>query len=246
MNAQREVVATGCVALASCLNAMGVPPERDPQPFKASNRDDFVRIAMGGATLDGRHRTRDLMRLWGRGPAGVRENPQDPFSVLQVWAKTRSAVISASKGKRVWLCECAGWPILLADKDVEDWSGPERIGLGMTEFGADARCPGLTAALITLGVPPAGVRGGVRLRVTMQPSEQYHAIAAGWPGLPEDVDSSLAYMAAAEQARRSILDAIKQKEPRLFLERGTALGVVDPEKLEEGDKKTEEIVRRLT
>lgn len=241
---------TSDITLAACLNALGVPPQPNPTPYKATNGSDFVRVGLGASTNDGKRETRHLMRDWHRGPDYIRKHPNDPFSWLQVWAKSRSAVVGASHGKQVFLARCGKHPLLLrygdaqkwADKDSIPWQIPRVTGAGK---GVIVQ-PGAVAALVFLGAIPAGVTTGDAPRIQLEPLiERQEDCLKLWPQLVDDHDSPEAYFAAAEQARGFIIDAIKQQSPQIYATNGPSSAIISQNGLERHDPKAERIARSI-
>jgi hypothetical protein len=247
-----SIPATGDIGLSSALNALGVPPagEKQFQPVKSMHGDDFVRIYLGPMTIDGKRKTTDLMKQWRNGPESVVNLPADPFSSLQVWTKTRAALIALRKGIHCWIGRVGVWPAVVTVRDRDRWLVPgsgsdlrSRTLEGFTPDNAD-----LEAALIVLGVKCLGVDSNAGLTFcenSLKSTLHAHECAAKWPEMVEDKDSPAAYCAAASQARTMSMAVIHGGDPTLYLRKAKASAWLSQRKLEEGDKKTVKLANKI-
>ena len=244
--------ATGDIGLSSALNALGVPPagDRQFQPVKSMHGDDFVRIYLGPVTIDGKRKTTDLMTQWRNGPESVVKLPADPFSHLQVWTKTRSALIALRKGIYCWQGMVGVWPAVVTVRDRDQWlvpgSGSELRSFNFSGFAPDDA--ELEAALVVLGVKCLGVsrNGGLSFCLeSMKSTIHAEECAAKWPEMVKDKDSPAAYCAAASQARTMSMAVIQGGDPTLYLRRAKASAWLSQRKLEEKDAKTVQLANKI-
>lgn len=254
----RQTQATGDIGLAAALCAMGVPPatERPVRPVKSDDGQDFVRIYFEAESIDGKHETEDLIALWGMRGAGVRNHPQSMWARLQIWSKSRATIVSMQHGVDAWvgLMLRERHQVLLKERDLAWWLDTQEPGprskLTRWSKGLAIHDAGLAAALATLGVVVTcrtdGLKTGLRFdEESMRTTIGAEELLRCWPDLPSDKKSPAAYMAAAEQNRQHIERAVREQVPDLMMRRGSAVGLVCPELLDEGDRGALEVVRRF-
>lgn len=243
----KQFYTTGDISLGAALNAVGVPP-RGLRPVKRGDGRDFFRLKLGPETIDGQHRTVELMRRWGRGAAGVRQAPSSPWAALQCWSKTRSAMVRGLHGEPLYAVRCGGVPVLVTGPDMPEWHDggePPRV----LQAKAGVACEvGLAAALVTLGVAPLGFsagHGAIFAGVLEWGNPEAAELAQGWPEMLGNRDVVGSYLAAAEQARTLIGKAIRENAPDIYLENGKATATLDAQMIEERDPRAEEVLRRI-
>lgn len=237
--------------MSSALNAMGIPPAAGHKftPVKSADGSDFVRIAVCSVSLDGKHRTTDLMKRWQEGARAVRLHPSCPFSALQVWAKTRAALAAAKRGRVCWLGMVGPWQCVVEHRDLDTWLDPgTATELHSTPSpGVSAHESELAAALVVLGVVPIGVRNGdavfsqADITTTLGASE----CLSCWPEMVANHDSPAAYFAAAAHARKMSFDAIKAADPLLLFTRGKEMATIRQSSLEEKCPRAAVIGRKI-
>jgi hypothetical protein len=190
------------------------------------------------------------MKQWKLGIESIINNPADPFSTLQVWTKTRSALIGWKKGQKVWAGRAGPWPCLVMNRDRDTWltvgSATEVrpwVGAGFHVWDA-----GLAAALVVAGVKFHGMDAGgaymfceQSIRQTLNAAE----CVEKWPAMIEQVDDPLAYFAAATQAREMTVEAIQKADPALYVRRMKASAWLSQRKLEEADPKTVHLAQKI-
>lgn len=218
------------------------------RPVKDSGGKDFFRLRLGGATTCGKIKTGALTLAWKEGPKAIREAPNDIFSGLQLWSKSRNSLVKARHGHPIYIGQCAGKQVLLTEPDFADWQDrdakPEplvdRVGLP---------CPiGSGAALVTLGINPSGFspeNGPLFMAYDVMSHPEAREMAKTWPKLLADKDCLASYLAAAEQARGLIEKAFRYNVPDLYLKNGPAMALIESKTMEEGGKGVEEILRRI-
>lgn len=244
---------TGDVSLSSCLNAMGIPPAPFDKfaPVKGYDGHDFVRIAVCSQSIDGNHRTVDLMKRWREGARSVRAFPSCPFSALQVWSKTRASIQAAQqRGVVCWIGNVGPWRCIVTDRDREEWLDPG-TAIELRDTPAMDVCPQeseLAAALVVLGVPPIGFGPGGWLafptsgiKATIGAAEMLEC----WPDMVPNHDSPAAYFAAAADARRMSYAAIKAQDPVILIMKGSELATFRQSEYEAGDKNATAIAKKI-
>ena len=245
---------TGDIGLASCLNALGIPPAPDRQIRAVKNADgsDFCRIALGSTSVDGKLQTSELMSAWGKGPEGVRANRATTFALLQCWNKTRGAMFKMRDNHPMVKGLCGGRDVIVESHEVARWLDPgtaaEFRAREDTQPGFAARDAGLAAALIILGGDLLGVDGNGRWIFTMRSLDAFpdaRECAAAWPKMVSNTAKDAAYMAAAAANRRVILDVVRAQDPEMMYARGAELGFISEAKYNAGDPGAQEVARLL-
>jgi len=85
---------TADINLVASLSAMGIGGETGA----VSHNGEITRVyAMDAVSLDGKHKTKDLVNAWRGGDRWIKENPEHPFAYIMSAMKCRKRLLDGIK-----------------------------------------------------------------------------------------------------------------------------------------------------